>query len=101
MMEERKLPLTISDKALQKIIAIKRERNIGEEYFLRLGVKPAGCGISSFVIGFDHQEDIDDIFQVNDIKIIISKKQLLYLAGKKIDYVSHEEGTGFVFLDKA
>jgi len=96
---KKKLPLFISDTAFDKITEIKSSKQIPEDYSLRLGVKSAGCGIASYVIGFDHATTKDEVFEGKGIKIIIEKIQLMYLAGKSVEYVSTEEETGFVFRD--
>lgn len=94
---KKKLPLTISETACEKIREIKLTKKIPDHYHLRLGVKSAGCGIASYVIGFDVQTEKDEVFEQNGIKIIIEKLQLMHLAGKSVNYVSTEDETGFVF----
>lgn len=74
-------------------------KNISKEYSLRLGVKSAGCGIASHIIGFDHASEKDETFELDGIDIIIEKIQLMYLAGKTIDYAESEGEVGFIFRD--
>lgn len=102
MPEEKKiLPLSISDKAYQKILEIKKHKNISDDYCLRLGVKSAGCGVASYVIGFDHRSEKDELFLVEEIQVIIEKLQLMYLAGKIVDFDAVDGQEGFVFRDKS
>ena len=102
MPEEKKiLPLSISDKAYQKILEIKKHKNISDDYCLRLGVKSAGCGVASYVIGFDHRSEKDELFIVEEIQVIIEKLQLMYLAGKIVDFDVVDGQEGFVFRDKS
>lgn len=102
MPEEKKiLPLSISDKAYQKILEIKKHKNISDDYCLRLGVKSAGCGVASYVIGFDHRSEKDELFLVEEIQVIIEKLQLMYLAGKIVDFDVVDGQEGFVFRDKS
>jgi len=96
---KKKLPLNISDIAFDKIIEIKSSKQIPDDYSLRLGVKSAGCGIASYIIGFDHMTEKDEIFEWKGIEIIIEKIQLMYLAGKSVEYKISDEETGFVFID--
>lgn len=97
---EKKPPLHISEKALSKIIEIRLSKQIDAEYALRLGVKSAGCGIASFIIGFDHSNEKDEVFILGGEQIVIEKMQLMYLAGKTVDYGESEDGAeGFVFRD--
>ncbi len=102
MPEEKKiLPLSISDKAYQKILEIRKHKNISDDYCLRLGVKSAGCGVASYVIGFDHRSEKDELFLVEEIQVIIEKLQLMYLAGKIVDFDVVDGQEGFVFRDKS
>ncbi len=50
---KKKAPVSISASALEKISEIRAAKQIDDAYLLRVGVKPAGCGIASYVIGFD------------------------------------------------
>ena len=98
-MVKKSLPISISKKAQEKIIEIKETKNISDDYCLRLGVKPAGCGIASYVIGFDHTNEKDEVFELNGLKLIIEKIQVMYLAGKSIDYGESGGETGFIFKE--
>ena len=95
------LPVSISETALKKIIEIKEQKQIAEEYHLRLGVKSAGCGIASYVVGFDHVNEKDEVFKLNQLNIVIEKIQLMHLAGKIVDYGESDGETGFIFRDKS
>ena len=94
---KKKLPITITDHALRKILEIKSDKKIADDYFLRLGVKSAGCGIGSFIIGFDYPGEKDEIFELDQLKIIIEKVQVMHLAGKSIDYGESDGELGFIF----
>lgn len=96
---KKKLPITISEKALSKILKIKAKKDIADEYYLRLGIKSAGCGVASYIIGFDHLKEKDEIFEFGELKIIIEKMQLMYLAGKSIDFGEADGVTGFIFRE--
>lgn len=94
---QKTLPFTITEKAQSKIIEIKAQKNIGDEYSLRLGVKAAGCGIASYIIGFDLATERDEKYRLGQITIIVEKIQLMHLAGKKVDFDNIDGEEGFVF----
>jgi len=96
---KKKLPINITLAAYDKILEIRKNKNIDNSYLLRLGVKSAGCGIAAYVIGFDHLDEKDEIFDLNDISIIIEKVQLMHLAGKTVDYGESEGDIGFIFRE--
>lgn len=94
------LPVTITTKALAEIRKVRDKKKIPDFYGLRIGLKGgAGCGGGSFVLGFDVKNEKDSEFRVDDIPVFIEKRQILYLAGKLIDYVEGEE-SGFAFYDE-
>ena len=99
-MVKKKLPITITALAQKKILEIRENKNIPNDYYLRLGVKSAGCGVASYVIGFDHCNEKDELFELNKLKVIIEKLQLMHLAGKTIDFGDADGETGFIFKDE-
>ena len=73
-------------------------RSRGKGVGLRLGVKTTGCSGLAYVIEFaDKIESDDKIFEDNEIKIVVDKKSLLYLAGTTLEYSGGLNGKGFVF----
>ena len=98
---KNKLPVSISETAMNKILEIREQKQIAEDYYLRLGVKSAGCGIASYIVGFDHFHEKDEVFELDRLSIIIEKIQVMHLAGKIIDYGESDGETGFIFRDKS
>ena len=67
---------------------------------LRVGVKGGGCSGLSYVMDFDEVvKDTDQVFESNDIKIIIDKKSLLYLVGTELQYSGGLNGKGFTWVN--
>ena len=50
-------PIKITEKAVKQIKKIRTEKNISEDYGLRVGMQGGGCGGMSFVLGFDHARE--------------------------------------------
>lgn len=91
--------IKVSDYAKEKAIQLMTEDgfNPAEDY-IRVGVKSGGCSGLEYVLKFDNQKtDTDQIFEDNEIKIIIDKKSILYLAGTTLEYSGGLNGKGFVF----
>ncbi len=66
--------------------------------FVRVGVKSGGCSGLSYELKFDKsQADNDKLFEDNEIKIVVDKKSVLYLAGTILEYSGGLNGKGFVF----
>ncbi len=92
------LPVRITPKALDKIRELQKSLQLGPEQFLRIGVKGGvGCAGMQHLIGFDQQEEKDEVFQAEEINVLIRKGQSMYLLGMEIDYVEEEPSKGFVF----
>jgi iron-sulfur cluster assembly protein len=65
---------------------------------VRLGVRTTGCSGLSYVLEFvDATEAGDEIFEFDDIKLVIDPKSLLYLDGTELDYVKEGLNEGFEF----
>ncbi|MDN3695391.1 iron-sulfur cluster assembly accessory protein [Chryseobacterium tructae] len=91
--------IKVSDYAKEKAIQLMTEDgfNPAEDY-IRVGVKSGGCSGLEYVLKFDNQKtETDQIFEDNNIKIIIDKKSILYLAGTTLEYSGGLNGKGFVF----
>jgi iron-sulfur cluster assembly protein len=66
--------------------------------FVRVGVKSGGCSGLSYDLKFDSSKTEDDqLFQDNDVRIVVDKKSLLYLVGTTLEYSGGLNGKGFVF----
>lgn len=66
--------------------------------FVRVGVKSGGCSGLSYDLSFDaQQQENDQLFEDNQVKIVVDKKSLLYLVGTTLEYSGGLNGKGFVF----
>ncbi|GEN72064.1 MULTISPECIES: HesB/IscA family protein [Chryseobacterium] len=91
--------IKVSDQAKAKAIQLMTEDgfNAAEDY-IRVGVKSGGCSGLEYVLGFDNKKtDADQVFEDNEIKIVVDKKSILYLAGTTLEYSGGLNGKGFVF----
>lgn len=91
--------IKVSDHAKSKAVQLMTEEGFNPvEDYIRVGVKSGGCSGLEYVLKFDNQkEDNDQVFEDNNIKIIIDKKSILYLAGTTLEYSGGLNGKGFVF----
>ncbi|MFY0601697.1 MAG: iron-sulfur cluster assembly accessory protein [Cyclobacteriaceae bacterium] len=89
-------PVTITEKALEEIKSTLKNKNIPEEYGLRVGVKGGGCGVS-FVLGFDKKKEGDLEFDIEGVQMFVQKKETLFLVGKEVDFYEGSDARGFVF----
>jgi iron-sulfur cluster assembly protein len=94
---ENMLPVSFSGAALREIQYILKEKNIPFEYGLRVGIQGGGCAGVSFIIGFDKSKSNDKIYELENLKIFIQKKDIMFLLGTEIDFEDNAEAKGFVF----
>ena len=91
--------ISITNFAKNKVISLMKDDGFNHTSdFVRVGVKRGGCSGLSYELKFDNKLlENDKIFEDNDIKIVVDKKSLLYLAGTTLEYSGGLNGKGFVF----
>ena len=94
---DQKIPVQLTDSAAAEVRQLMNEKNVPEGYGLRLGVKGGGCAGFSYLLGFDKAEDKDNVYTINDIKVIIEKAHELYLFGTELDFLTGLDNRGFIF----
>ena len=89
--------INLTQNAVKKIKSIYEEEN-KKDVELRLGIKGGGCSGFTYIMDFDNQySDTDRHFEIDDLKIVIDSKSLVYLAGAELDCTDGFNGSGFVF----
>lgn len=96
-MSYKPLPLQISDVAYEELVKIRASLHLDEQQGLRIGVKGSSPAGSSFLLGFDYKEPLDEVYQYKDLTVFIHKAHSMYLVGLLIDYVKEEGSAGFTF----
>lgn len=89
----------ISNTAKEKIVELMNNEGLSNtESFLRIGLKSGGCSGLSYDLSFEDKQKIDDnIFEYDNVKILINKDHLLYLDGIHLEYSDGLNGKGFYF----
>lgn len=90
--------IKVSDNAKNQAVKLMAEDNFGPEAFIRVGVKGGGCSGLMYELKFDDKDqDGDQVFEDNGVKVVVDKKSVLYLAGTELDFSGGLNGKGFVF----
>lgn len=89
----------ISLRALEMITQIRKQNNVPDNYFLRMGVQGGGCSGFNYALGFDSDFNSleDREFFVGEHRIVIDRRSLFYLMGVTLDFIDTPQGRGFIF----
>ncbi|MFM1999365.1 MAG: hypothetical protein RL204_1312 [Bacteroidota bacterium] len=90
--------IKVNDSAKAQVIKLLAEENHPENAFVRVGVEGGGCSGLMYQLTFDHEmKEGDQVFEDNDVKVVVDKKSFLYLIGTELEYTGGLNGKGFVF----
>lgn len=91
--------IKVHETAKQKVSTLMKEEGYNPlRDYVRVGVKSGGCSGLSYELKFDSElKKEDKIYEDNQVKIIVDKKSILYLAGTILEYSGGLNGKGFVF----
>jgi len=90
--------ITITERARKEVRRIIEEQGLSAETALRVGVKGGGCSGFSYTLGFDDQiGDMDQINEIENVRVVCDPKSFLYLNGTEIDFEESLMGRGFKF----
>ena len=92
------MQIALTKKAEEKVKEILLEQP--EPYAgLRIQVVGGGCSGFQYRMGFDKNfnDQSDQIFEFDGLRVFIDKASLLYMDGTEIDYVEGLHGAGFKF----
>ena len=62
------VPVTFTTGAVNEIKRLINEEGFDASQYLRVGVKGGGCSGMTYVLGFEKNEDKDEIFEIDGIK---------------------------------
>lgn len=92
--------ITVSDKAKERILELKKEEGRAENENIRVSVKGGGCSGLMYDLGFDaNVVETDHVFEDKGVKILVDRKSLLYLAGTTLEFSDGLNGKGFQFIN--
>lgn len=88
----------LTEKAMVKVREISDENGIGH-YSVRVRVIGGGCASFTHDICFDDQvNEIDEVFEMDNVKVICDSLSYQYLEDTVIDYIESPFEGGFKFL---
>ena len=93
--------VTVSDKALEHVVELMMSQGLTPDtHFLRVGVKGGGCSGLSYIMDFDDTTtDMDEVIDLNVMRVVVDKKSVLYLYGTQLEYSDGLNGKGFHWVN--
>ena len=90
------MAITMTDRAADHVRRYMEKR--GKGIGLRLAVRTTGCSGMAYVLEFaDELAANDEVFEHDDIKVIVDPKSLVYLDGTELDFAKEGLNEGFQF----
>ena len=90
--------IQLTERAKKEIRRILEDQKMSENTALRVGVKGGGCSGFSYTLGFDDQiSEVDQLNEIEGVKVVCDPKSFLYLNGTEIDFEDNLMGRGFKF----
>ncbi|MGH7313081.1 MAG: HesB/IscA family protein [Candidatus Rokuibacteriota bacterium] len=94
------MAMSLTETAVRQVQELKQAQSLGDDVFLRMGVRGGGCSGMSYALEFDTEKTANDReFDIDGIKVVVDKKSYLYLAGTTLDYVREGLTGGFTFVN--
>jgi iron-sulfur cluster assembly protein len=88
----------ISEKAKEKVLALKQDAGLDDSYFLRVSVVGGGCSGLSYKMDFDNEsKPTDQVFEDKGITLVTDLKSFLYLCNTVLEFSDGLNGKGFYF----
>ncbi|MHA8066536.1 HesB/IscA family protein [Aquirufa sp. ROCK2-A2] len=84
------LPIQFSQSAKENLQNMFYNGSFPEP-FLRIGMKGGACG-GTYILGFDHKTEFDEEYIVDEIPVVIDKRQLLFVIGTSIEFETRANG---------
>lgn len=89
-------PIKLTDKAKDHVLSILEEQDDRDTLHLRIYVAGGGCSGLQYGLALDNIIDVDDeIFEFDNLKVVIGSVDVRYLVGSEVDYVTNNLGGGF------
>ncbi|MFN3849664.1 MAG: HesB/IscA family protein [Spirosomataceae bacterium] len=88
------IPVKFTTEARNEILKTLNSPQIPEGYALRIGLKGGACS-ATYLLGLDKANENDELYVVEDVRVLIDKRHLMYLIGVEVDFQLTEDGMGY------
>ena len=90
-------PLSVTQKATNKVKSIVAENDFKDRIYLRVRVQGGGCSGFQNKLDLDqnYNEKLDQLFEFDGVGVVVDKRSMLYLDGAVIDFHDDLNKSGF------
>ena len=86
--------VTLTDKAAGKVKELLNGQD-PTDAALRVAIRGGGCSGFQYALAFDEQREGDQVYEYQDIRLLIDSESLPFVDGSEVDYVEGLQGAGF------
>ena len=94
-MSETTEPITLSERAAEKVRELLAEQPNGSEQALRVAVRGGGCSGFQYALAFDAPKQEDHRFTDKGVSVVVDKTSMQFVFGSEVDWVDGLQGAGF------
>ena len=87
--------VTLTDNAASKVKELMNGQSEAAAPGLRVAVRGGGCSGFQYALAFDEQREGDEIFEHQEIKLLVDSESLPFVDGSEVDYIESLQGAGF------
>lgn len=87
--------ITLTDKAAEKVRELMDGQEEGSKAGLRVAIRGGGCSGFQYALSFDEQREGDQVFQSNEVNLLVDSQSVEFVDGSEVDYVEGLQGAGF------
>ena len=87
--------VTLTDIAATKVKELMNGQADSPDAGLRVAVRGGGCSGFQYALAFDEKREGDQIFEHNDIRLLVDAESIQFVDGSEVDYVEGLQGAGF------
>jgi len=89
--------IRLSPTAAQAVRDLLAQRNLNEEYALRVYVAGRTCSGLQYGMSLDNKPgETDTTFETEGIKVLVDNLSIQYMRGATINFMNNERGKGFI-----
>jgi iron-sulfur cluster assembly protein len=90
--------ISLTEKAVNKVMSIMKEQEVSDETRIRVGVKGGGCSGFTYTVDFETRKGKFDLeFKSFGLNILVDKKSHLYIKDTEIDWSDNLNDRGLKF----